>query len=320
MPQVSVLSQHFRSDLTPSERREMFRESVDLVELETFTFCNRKCGFCPNHKMPDRYTRSANRYMDEGLYLEILDDLGSIGYSGDISYSRYNEPLADRIILARLRQARERVPSARLYTHTNGDYVTVSYLNELADAGLKHISIQVYPSNGGAFDMEALTSRQDKLASKLGLSVTPIHQSDVRRWLQAEHRGMSVYLDVRNFSEVGTDRGQIVQIGIGHTRTSPCFVPFQKVYVDYDGSVMPCCNLRSDSPSHQKYVVAKLGNGTSIFDAFAALWGWRRSLLTFGEKEAPCDTCRYDEIPFDLTTSCRLAAMKAAIPAPIAPK
>lgn len=320
MLNVAIRSDHFRADLSDDEKKGLFNQSVKMVELETFTFCNRKCGFCPNHTMPDRYTRAANRYMDEGLYLGILDDLASIEYSGDISYSRYNEPLADRIILTRLRQARDRIPSARLYTHTNGDYVTREYLDELVDAGLRHIAIQVYPSNGGEFDMDALSARQDKLAKKLGLSVTPIHQSEVRRWLQAEYRGMSVYLDVRNFSEVGTDRGQLVQIGVGHVRTSPCFVPFQQMYVDHDGSVMPCCNLRSDSPSHQKYVVARLSGSVSIFDAFASLSEWRRSLLTFGKKAAPCDTCRYDEISFDLTTSCRLAAMKAAIPPPATAK
>jgi hypothetical protein len=38
-----------------------------------------------------------------------------------------------------------------------------------------------------------------------------------------------------------------------------------------------------------------LQDGNSIFQAFAALHGWRKSLMRFGEKAAPCATCRYDE-------------------------
>ena len=50
--------------------------------------------------------------MDEAVYLKILEDLASINYKGVITYSRYNEPLADKIILKRIQQARDMVPEA----------------------------------------------------------------------------------------------------------------------------------------------------------------------------------------------------------------
>jgi hypothetical protein len=62
---------------------------------------------------------------------------------------------------------------------------------------------------------------------------------------------------------------------------------------------MPCCNLLSDRPEHQDFVIANLADpGTSIFDVYAGrLSGWRRSMVTFGPKEAPCTTCRHRDIP-----------------------
>ena len=67
-----------------------------MVEIEVFSFCNRRCWFCPNSTI-DRH--SSNIFMDENLYHSILSDLNKIKYKGIISYSRYNEPLADRIII-----------------------------------------------------------------------------------------------------------------------------------------------------------------------------------------------------------------------------
>src|SRR5688572_22288689 len=91
---------HFRAGLSTHEARALFAESVDLVEIETFTFCNRKCWFCPNAAMPFRQDKPGTQYMDEALYLRILGDLNSIQYKGQIQFGRYNEPLADRIILS----------------------------------------------------------------------------------------------------------------------------------------------------------------------------------------------------------------------------
>ena len=69
--------------------------------------------------------------MDQAIYLKILEDLASINYQGVITYSRYNEPLADKIILERISQARKILPQAILYSHTNGDYLDKEYLTTI---------------------------------------------------------------------------------------------------------------------------------------------------------------------------------------------
>jgi radical SAM protein with 4Fe4S-binding SPASM domain len=290
---VQIFPEHFDRGIDAQAARQLFKQSVKLVEVETFTFCNRVCWFCSNAHI-DR--RSTNKYMDEALYLRILSDLASIGYDQTLTYCRYNEPLADRIILQRIRQARTALPQVRLMTHTNGDYLDREYLDELRDAGLNELKVQVYLGNDDRFSDERITKRMANRLKALGLPYK-MTMENPGYWYAAkvEYEGMKVSFESYNFDVLGTDRGQLVQLAVPYHRRSPCWVVFQDMYIDYDGSVVPCCNIRSDEPTHKDYVVDSLKDGRSIFQAYAnsALADWRRDLLTFGEKKKPCDTCRF---------------------------
>ena len=71
--------------------KNWFKGQLKLIEIETFSYCNRKCWFCPNSTI-DRH--SGSTAMPEEMYLSIINQLSEIDYSGEITYSRYNEPLA----------------------------------------------------------------------------------------------------------------------------------------------------------------------------------------------------------------------------------
>jgi MoaA/NifB/PqqE/SkfB family radical SAM enzyme len=288
---------HFRDNLSPDEARELFRASVSYVEIETFTYCNRKCYFCPNATMPERQDLAGNKFMDEALYLRILDELASVGFAGQVQFGRYNEPLSDRIILNRIGQARAKLPRAYLYTHTNGDFLTRRYLDDLRDAGLNELAVQTYLRNQERWDESKILLRQAWQLADLGLRVArPITAAPgLRHYHETNYPGMRVTLDARNFDAIGTDRGGLVQIRKNRPRTAPCLIPFSNLYVDWTGDVVPCCNIRSDRPEHVQFVACRLQDGHSIFDAFAALHSWRKGLMRFGPKSGPCATCRYDE-------------------------
>ena len=71
--------------------KELFKKQLRLIEIEIFSYCNRKCWFCPNSFI-DRI--SDNKIMAEETYLDLLSQLQQIDYSGELTYSRYNEPTA----------------------------------------------------------------------------------------------------------------------------------------------------------------------------------------------------------------------------------
>jgi radical SAM protein with 4Fe4S-binding SPASM domain len=238
--------------------------------------------------------------MDEGVYLKILRELASINYKGVITYSRYNEPLADKIILKRIRQAREILPNAILYTHTNGDYLDREYLNELKMAGLNVLRVQAYLGNAEKFSDEKIKTRLIRQINKLGYQYSfTMDIPNIRYMAALDFPGMEVTFDARNFDEIGVDRGQTIKLMKKYDRISPCLIVYKHMYIDWDGSVVPCCNIRSDEPLHKNYVLDRITLDKSIFEVYAnsSLADWRRDLLKFGKKKKPCDTCSYETIP-----------------------
>lgn len=292
-----VRKNHFRDDLDNDKAREFFKQTVNMVEIEVFSFCNRKCWFCSNTYV-DRH--SENIFMHESLYSKIISNLKEIDYSNHISYSRYNEPLADKIILNRLREAREALPNATLRINTNGDYLEQNYLEELYEAGLRHLNIQVY--------LPGKTEYTDEVAARYAVSMIKRFSLPYRfrfkkpgEWLEynLDYRDMAIRLYARNFVANGTDRGKIVDsIESDAIRKSPCLIPFHDLYIDYNGKVVPCCNIRSDWPDHSEYVLGDLSKEESIFSVFTSttIVSWRKVLINYDGKEPPCDSCRFEEI------------------------
>lgn len=277
---------HFRRIADPARAKALFKQSVGSVEIEIFSYCNRTCCFCPN-SFVDR--RSGNTLMSPPLYSRILDDLRSIEYAGIVWYSRYNEPTADRVFLKRLAEARRKLPHARLQTFTNGDYIDADYLAELRDAGLDELKIMAYLPEGAPASEAAYVTLMVQRLGRLGLPwrLLTTHTA------QVEIDGIAVTYNWQDLAALGTNRGASLPTGGCADRQSPCMVPFTSVYIDYNGAVVPCCDIRSDVPAHADHVVARLTPEGSLFAAYAdsRLVEWRRSLSRFGSKQAPCDSC-----------------------------
>ena len=85
-----------------------FKESLKFIEIEIFSYCNRKCWFCPN-SFVDRI--SHNHLMPEEKYLEILQQLKDINYSGEVAPT-HPHPHKVRVVLSCSRRYRSRRASA----------------------------------------------------------------------------------------------------------------------------------------------------------------------------------------------------------------
>lgn len=87
---------------------------LSQVEIEIFSYCNRRCWFCPNSYVIDRH--SSNILLPDEMYDRLLCDLELIEFSGRLALMRYCEPTSYRdIFLERLAQAREKVVGAELH-------------------------------------------------------------------------------------------------------------------------------------------------------------------------------------------------------------
>jgi pyruvate formate-lyase activating enzyme-like uncharacterized protein len=185
------------------------QKQLKLIEIEVFSYCNRQCWFCPNSHI-DRL--STNKIMPESMYLDILEQLKEIEYSQEITYSRYNEPLAHKeLIIKRITQARKALPKAKLRTNTNGDYVTLEYIHDLRDAGLNEIFIQQYLANNEYYDHAKMKKRMLKKIKQLGIGYSVISDIENHRIeYNLNIPGITVHLRARNFAIEGTSRTEKV--------------------------------------------------------------------------------------------------------------
>ena len=101
----------------PVRQRELFRQTVNRIEVETHSYCNRRCDYCPN-VVGDRL--GPNVRLKPAIWEKLMRDLSEVGFAGSFVLNSYNEPLYDRDILDRIADARAAKPTApiKIYTHT----------------------------------------------------------------------------------------------------------------------------------------------------------------------------------------------------------
>ena len=272
--------------------KSFFRKNLKLIEIEIFSYCNRVCWFCPNSFI-DR--RSSNTEMQDVHYEKIINDLADIEYDGELTYSRYNEPLSHRdIFIKRVKQARQALPNAILRTNSNGDYVTRDYIEELNDVGFNQLWIQQYLGNNEKYNHERVRKVMNMKVEKLGMLHTVITDiENCRLEYDLSYGNMTVHLRARNFELDGSSRGEAVPLAQGYVRTQKCMQVHNNMYIDYNGSVMICCALRSDVPRHEDGIMGHVDDG-KLWD----IWmnnnykPWRDHHKRNGPKEGVCKSCR----------------------------
>ena len=81
-------------------------------------YCNRACSYCP----VALYERSdKNLEIDDQLLNSITSSLKSINYDGRISLNLFNEPLASKNFINRVKNLSKNLPNAILSCNSNGD-------------------------------------------------------------------------------------------------------------------------------------------------------------------------------------------------------
>jgi hypothetical protein len=294
---LRVDERQFRCISDPSVQRELFSSYVKRIVLETSAYCNRRCRFCPN---ADGGRLERGLHMPAESFLAIIDDLASIDYSGTILFHLYNEPLANPDIFEQIAFARLKLPTANLSFNSNGDYIRPGTLKRLALAGLSKLHISIYGPEHGLFDHDYVMDRvrnMAKLCSLPEISAKWISELECRAigtFTEGDVK-LPLIIQAKNFNTTGFDRGGLVNTNELQTeaRQYPCPSPFDELLINWNGAVVPCCNIVGDRPEHKSYVVGEALGPGDIFAIYAngPLVAWRRSLMRFGQQSGPCAGC-----------------------------
>ncbi len=295
---LNVAQSHFQTD--PANRGALFAGSVMSVSVEVSSYCNRRCSFCPN-SFVDRLTH--HEYMDDAVWNRILADLAAAQWKGQFHFHRYNEPLEDRpYILKRIAEAKAALPDAELRIYTNGDYLTREYLDALDAAGVHWLRVMIYHPEHAPYDDVRMQKLFSQFLLKLGL---PYRWGMRRPGLHealVERPGMTLVVRAKdwgeptfhNIDEIATSsRAGAVKYNEVKARTSPCHSAFTHVDVEVDGTVMPCCEVRSDVKGQDAIALGKVTAETGLLDIWTSkrAINLRNHLFGFGPKMEPCASC-----------------------------
>ena len=222
---------------------------LKVIELEINSYCNRVCAWCPNIS----FNRNFSESLPLSTYTKLLEELRDNGFTGIISYSRYNEPFADfGLLQSYTNKAKELLPTTLLVTNTNGDYLTKE---KIINSNIDEITIMDYDSLGYTYCMNQLLS-WDAVIESIDQNIIYATIGDIK---------LAYCSDWKENSEL-QDRGgffnqDIIDMLFKNNRTVRDYVcnePNSLIAIDYTGNIMPCCNLRSDNPNHEDYILGSI--------------------------------------------------------------
>lgn len=207
--------------------------------------------------------------------------------------------LSDReYIIKRIKQCKEYLPKSNIFVTTNGDYLNKDYLFEIIDAGIGSMMIDIYLQEDAEYTTLSMLNAMSKRLNSLGIpyEFSHIDRNTIRAFAHPT-KNFKIEVVSRNLHEIGHGRLGQIKGAKNYQRTSPCHSVFSFFEVEHNGTVVPCCNIRSDISDHKDYIVGKIDYDHGVFDIYfnSIMTGWRRDLLPFGKKKSPCDIC-YDRL------------------------
>lgn len=267
-----------------------------FIEVETSTYCNRTCLWCPN----GWNSRGKERhFMVDSIWNSILEDLQKVNYSGQFAFHNYNEPLIDPTLISKVNQTRQMLKDARLSVFTNGDYLNTATFQTLADAGVNRIRVTLYPLQNDHFNRPNKDQIVTYLKRKLSVTLSAddiVREVHFHAYLKLQNVELHIIVP---FIQQYHNRGGTVKIdelALPDIRREPCYLPFSSAAIDYLGNLKLCCEIYDvTTPSYEKYSVGNISEG-----GFLKLWFSKRmdrfrnqvSNADFTGLEA-CQQCRY---------------------------
>lgn len=269
-------------------QKMLFKKYVELINLETSSFCNRSCIYCPDSKFP----RDFKEQIGNEIVFKILKELSTIEYSGDFSLNLYNEPLADyenlKLIVTLIKKE---LPHSTIGFNTNGDLLDLEKISELENIGVNRIKITIHPPANKNYDHIRETKRFNQFLNKLHVNQDDSVKTKDSNMAYLKFGKMFLTLQSIDFLQKGTDRGRTIDTVVSATRVAPCVKPMREFTIYYDGSVTQCCDAFYTST----YKKNKLGNvaDDSIFSIYCSqiFKTIRMELFSWGEKSGVCKTC-----------------------------
>lgn len=179
------------------------------IAIETSTYCNRTCHYCPNSKH-----ETPKLFMEERVFKKAIERAKEIDFSGAMNYHFYNEPTLDERLPDFIAYAREQLPKCLHRLITNGDFLTLDLADKYVAAGVSEFTITNHNKNPEAFEKK----------------IRPV----VEKYPLIARVGTLQGIELSN-------RGGAIEVE-NKARGTVCIQPLKSLQIDYLGDVLLCCN------------------------------------------------------------------------------
>ncbi|RAX51419.1 hypothetical protein CCY99_09055 [Helicobacter sp. 16-1353] len=190
--------------LNHNGKKKIFKNFVCIINLETNSYCNRTCHYCPLAT----FKRKENHNIDNEIFLKILSELESIDYNSTICLNLYNEPLSDKDLFERISMIKKRLPKCFLRFNSNGDFIDISTLQKLESSGLDSLNITLHTTKINSYNDIWAKKVLGKFYSKLGLQ-TPQYTINPNQSITSSiyFGKCNMLVNTTNWDLYGNDRG-----------------------------------------------------------------------------------------------------------------
>ena len=187
------------------------------VQINPTELCNRTCSFCPRHDK--KIYKNQNKHISIETIKNLCNGLKELNFNNRIGFVGFGEPLLCKNIIDSIKTVKDLIPDVKyLEVNTNGDKLTTDVIKKLFDAGCSHISISMYDSDKSEY---FLSLKKD----------IPIEM------ILRHHYNHNV-----NYNLNIVNRSDLLKGSKNIFNNNPCYLPFYKMLVDWNGDLLLCDN------------------------------------------------------------------------------
>lgn len=271
------------------------------ISIETISYCNRKCVFCPV-----AWNDRGHTSMADSLYDKVINELGQLKFDGVAQLFLLSEPMIDVKLPDRARALRAACPDVSIYISSNGDVLDKIAIHRGLDAALERLDsyyqaginvININSYDPGAAQLDRYRELEYAAGEKLGCKPTG-HKyrwhrpkgkylciTDMRFDEREEVKGTDVFY-LRNAQDRAKLKANGEQVPQLH-----CMRTQRHLVVLFDGRVPICCAI---DPNDETLIAGDV-NSQTLWQVWQSEPFFKYRYYTQqGKRVLPgCDTCTH---------------------------
>ena len=200
-------------------------KGLTTIEICITEICTRKCGFCP--RSDSSLYPNQKLFMSKDTILNIATKCLEGGFEGDFHFSGFGESFTHPDFFELTSIFRDKVPNNFILLTTNGDLLNETNINTVIKRNFNKVVVSCY-------DGEDSKNKFIKLFEK-----NSFFNYDIRELWFNPNENVESLINRNGFN----NRAGSVNVETPNTsKNSPCFLPFYKLVIDWNGEALLCCN------------------------------------------------------------------------------